>query len=85
MAGGTSGFNMIQSFKDNRSIKSKRAPLKDNPYHDKAGNRNEKVDPAIYNALIDERHSRKIFQKRLSFGVFLGIIATAILLFLFLG
>jgi hypothetical protein len=85
MAGGTSGFNMIQSFKDNRSIKSKRASLKDNPYQNPAGNRNPQVDPSIYNALIDERHSRKAFQKRLSLGIFLGLLVVAFVAFLFLA
>lgn len=85
MAGGTSGFNMIQSFKDNRSIKGKRASLKDNPYNNSTGNRNHKVDPAIYDNLIDDRHSRKVFQKKLSLGIFLGIIGTAILLFMLIG
>lgn len=85
MAGGTSGFNMIQSFKDNRSIKSNRTSLKDNPYNDPSGNRNQLVDPAIYDALIAERHRRKAFQKRLSLGVFLGLLIIALLAFLFLA
>ncbi|MGY6523638.1 MAG: hypothetical protein ACXIUD_18050 [Mongoliitalea sp.] len=85
MAGGTSGFNMIQSFKDNRSIKSGRSPMKDNPYQQGKSNRSDSVDPEIYASLIADRDRRKSFQKKLSLGIFLGMALIALILFLFIG
>lgn len=58
MAGGTSGFNMIQSSKDNRSIRTSRSMMADNPYltpNSPILNRN----PEHYDEMIAERFDRK--------------------------
>ncbi|MFD2202443.1 hypothetical protein [Shivajiella indica] len=58
MAGGTSGFNMIQSTKDNRSIISKRMGMRDNPYGKNIPTI-ESRNSDQYDELINERFERK--------------------------
>lgn len=58
MAGGTSGFNMIQSARDNASIISKRTGMSDNPYGLKTSPL-ESRNPDQYTELINERLERK--------------------------
>jgi hypothetical protein len=58
MAGGTSGFNMIQSSTDNRSIISQRVGMKNSPYASKTISL-ENRNPDNYSELINERFVRK--------------------------
>jgi hypothetical protein len=58
MAGGTSGFNMIQSGRDNASIISKRAGMSDNPYSLKTSPL-ESRNPDQYEELMKDRFERQ--------------------------
>jgi hypothetical protein len=58
MAGGTSGFNMIQSAKDNRSLLSERSEMIDNSYVLKIPSI-ESRNPDQYEELIHDRFERK--------------------------
>ena len=74
MAGGTSGFQMVQSSKDNRSIKPNRKGMGENPYVRK-GPGLEQRDPAHYPELLEERYRRKDAFRRVGLWMFLGILA----------
>ncbi|MFD2036898.1 hypothetical protein ACFSKL_18985 [Belliella marina] len=76
MAGGTSGLNMIQSSKDNRSILNVRSKMADSPYakqHVGIENRN----PELYSELIEERFDRKSQSHRMS--VIIHIVLTLLI------
>lgn len=83
MAGGTSGFKMIQSSKDNRSIRTRRSMMAENPYLSTSTselNRN----PEHYDEMINERFDRKeqySQSNRLVLFVFSMMVVLAISLF----
>ncbi|SNS73811.1 hypothetical protein SAMN06295967_12027 [Belliella buryatensis] len=86
MAGGTSGFTMIQSSKDNRSIRSGRTKMSESPYllkHVKTLN----SDPELYTELISERFDRKAQSNQFSILIFiiLGILISTFFYFLIVG
>jgi|FLYM01.1.fsa_nt_gi hypothetical protein len=83
MAGGTSGFTMIQSTKDNRNLRSGRNKMSDSPYvrpHVKTQNN----DPELYTELIAERFERKSQSSQYSALIFviLGILISTFFYFL---
>ncbi|WP_291777892.1 hypothetical protein [Cecembia sp.] len=62
MAGGTSAFNMVQSSKDNKSIRSGRSRKAENPYNSSTV-RNSTSNPAVYDELIAESFERRDSQE----------------------
>lgn len=84
MAGGTSGFNMIQSGKDNRSIKPGRTGMADNPYATK-GISLDSRNPKNYKTLIQHRFGRKSFLEKITVRYYLVLGITVLVLLVYFG
>lgn len=81
MAGGTSGFNMKQSYKDNRSIQPGRNKMGDNPYLEKSITI-EKRNPKDYSQIISHRFKRRLSLRNTSTWIYLVIIAMTLFFFI---
>jgi hypothetical protein len=73
MAGGTSAFNMIQSFRDNMALKKSRRKMQENPYL--GPKRDINAQKTFLNEGIKHRFARKQSLRNLQFFAFFGILA----------
>lgn len=79
MAGGTSGFNMKQSYKDNRSIQPGRNTMGENPYNEK-GIAIEQRNPKNYSQIIAHRFNRKAYLKNISKIYYISLALISLIL-----
>ncbi|MCH7414664.1 hypothetical protein MM213_14280 [Belliella sp. R4-6] len=72
MAGGTSGFDMINSTKNNRNLRSGRTKMSDNPYNQTKRDF-PKRNPGNCTELIEERFDRKAEGDKLTVTIYVGL------------
>lgn len=77
MAGGTSAFNMIQSFRDNMALKKSRRKMQENPYL--GPKRDSHAQKNQLNEGIQHRLARKQWLRNLRFAAFLGLLALVVI------
>ena len=77
MAGGTSAFNMIQSFRDNMALKKSRRKMQENPYL--GPKRESNAQKTQLNEGIQHRFATKKWLGNLRIAAFLCILALVLL------
>lgn len=81
MAGGTTAFDMIQSGRNNRNLRTHRKKMSENPYAQTS--KNSGRNPSNYEELIRERDQRKSYHGKITaFTYLLFFITLAIVTFI---